>query len=104
MSHLHVKQGDTVQVLSGKDKGKQGKILAASPKEGKIIVEGINIVKKHVKPRKMGDQGGIIEVEGAFYAAKAQLVCPKCHKATRVGHKVEGDKKVRVCKKCGAAI
>jgi large subunit ribosomal protein L24 len=104
MSKLHVKQGDTVQLLSGKNKGKRGKVLAASPKEGKIIVEGVNIVKKHVKPRKMGEQGGIIEVEGAFYAAKAQLVCPKCDKPTRIGHSFVEGKKVRVCKKCGATI
>lgn len=104
MSRMGIKQGDTVKVLSGKDKNKEGKIVAVSPKEGKIIVEGVNIVKKHVKPRKMGDQGGIIEVEGAFYASKAMLVCPTCKKATRVAHKIENGKKVRVCKKCGATI
>ena len=70
---VHVKTGDTVIVMSGKDKGKKGKVLAVSPKEGKIIVEKINMVSKHVKPRKMGEQGGIIKAEGAFYAFKAQI-------------------------------
>ena len=73
MNKLHVKTGDTVVVISGKDKGKKGKVLAVSPKEGKIIVEKVNMVSKHVKPRKMGEQGGIIKAEGAFYACKAQV-------------------------------
>ena len=101
---VHVKTGDTVVVLSGKDKGKQGKILVSDPKAAKVIVEGVNVATKHQKPRKQGEEGGIIKVETPIYASKVQLVCPKCGKATRVGHKVEGDKKVRVCKKCGAEI
>ena len=101
---MHVKKDDTVLILSGDDKGKQGKVLAVSPKEGKVIVEGLNMVKKHVKPRKAGDPSGIIEAEGAMYAAKVQVVCPKCSKGTRVAHKIEGDKKVRVCKHCGAEL
>ena len=94
---VHVKSGDTVVVINGKNRGKQGKVLEVSPKEGKVIVEGINMVTKHVKPRKMGEPGGLIDVESALYASKVQLVCPKCGEATRVGHK---DSK-RVCKKCG---
>lgn len=104
---VHVKTGDTVMILSGKDKGKKGKILAVSPKEGKVIVEGCNMVSKHVKPRKMGQPGGIIQAEGALYASKVQLVCPKCGKATRVGHQVEEDgRKVRTCKQksCNATF
>lgn len=101
---VHVKTGDTVMVINGKDRGKTGKVMAVSPAEGKVIVEKVNIVKKHVKPRQMGEPGGIIEAEAALYADKVQLVCPKCGKATRVGHIVDGDKKVRVCKKCGAHI
>lgn len=107
MNKLHVKTGDTVVVLSGKDRGKQGKVLEVSPKERKVIVEGINMVTKHVKPRKMGEQGGIVKAEGAMYASKVQIVCPKCGKPTRIGHKVlEDGKKVRVCKKtgCGATL
>ena len=106
VNHIHVKTGDTVVVLSGKDKGKQGKVLEVSPKEQKVIVEGINMVTKHVKPRKMGEKGGIVKAEGAMYACKVQLVCPKCGKPTRIGHKIDGDNKHRVCKKsgCGATF
>ena len=101
---VHVKTGDTVMVINGKDRGKTGKVLQVSPSEGKVIVEGINVVKKHVKPRRMGEPGGIIEAESALYADKVQLVCPKCGKAVRVGHVINDGKKVRVCKKCGAHI
>ncbi|MDR0884215.1 MAG: 50S ribosomal protein L24 [Oscillospiraceae bacterium] len=105
MSKLHVKTGDTVQVINGKYRGKRGKVMDASPSEGKVIVEGINIVTKHVKPRKQGEQGGILKAEGALYACKVQLVCPKCGKAVRTGHTIGSKgKKVRVCKKCGAEI
>ena len=102
---VHVKTGDTVMVINGKDRGKTGKILQVSPKEGKVIVEKVNIVKKHVKPRQMGEPGGIIEAESALYADKVQLVCPKCGRPTRVGHaaKADGKKdKKRICKKCNA--
>ena len=101
---MNIKKDDKVVVLSGKDKGKEGKILSADPKALKVIVEGVNVATKHQKPRKQGEEGGIFKVETPIYASKVQLVCPKCGKATRVGHKVEGDKKVRVCKKCGAEI
>lgn len=102
---VHVKTGDTVKVLCGKDRGKEGKVLAVSPKEGKLIVEGVNLVSKHVKPRKMGEPGGILQAEAALYASKVQLVCPECKKSTRVGHSISSDgKKVRVCKKCGHSI
>lgn len=99
---VHVKSGDTVIILSGKDKGKKGKVLAVSPKEGKIIVEGCNMIKKHVKPRKMGDLRGIVDAEGAMYACKAMVVCPKCGKPTRVAHKILADgTKERLCKNSG---
>ena len=104
MNNIHVKTGDTVVVLSGKDKGKQGKVLSASPKDGMVVVEGVNIVSRHTKPRRQGEEGGIIQKEAPIYACKVQTVCPKCGKATRIAHKIEGDKKVRVCKKCGAEI
>ncbi|MBO5462800.1 MAG: 50S ribosomal protein L24 [Clostridia bacterium] len=104
MSKVHVKTGDEVIVIQGKDRGKKGKVLQVSPSEGKVIVEGVNIVSKHVKPRKMGEPGGIIKAESALYADKVQLICPKCGQATRVGHVIEDGKKFRVCKKasCGA--
>ena len=91
VNKLHVKKGDTVIVLSGKDKGKKGKVLEVSPKERKVIVENVNMVTKHVKPRKMGDQGGIVKAEGAMYACKVMLVCPKCGKPTRIAHKILND-------------
>ena len=104
MSKVHVKTGDEVIVIQGKDRGKKGKVLQVSPSEGKVIVENVNIVSKHVKPRKMGEAGGIIKAESALYADKVQLICPKCGQATRVGHVIEDGKKFRVCKKtsCGA--
>ena len=101
---LHVKKDDLVIVISGNSKGVKGKVVETSPKEGKVIVEGANIVKKHVKPRNQQEQGGIVETEGAIYASKVQIFCEKCNKPTRVAHKIEGDKKIRVCAKCGAAL
>ena len=105
MKKLAVRKGDTVIVGSGDDKGKKGKVLEVSPKEGKVIVEGVNIVSKHVRPRKQGEEGGIGKVEGAFYASKVNLYCEKCGKGVRAGHKVlEDGKKVRVCAKCGEIL
>ena len=105
MNKVHVKTGDTVIVLSGKDKGKKGTVLAVSPAERKVIVEKINMVSKHVKPRRMGEPGGIIKAEAAMYADKVQIVCPRCKKPTRIGHKVfEDGSKSRICRKCGEAL
>ena len=101
---MFVRKDDKVVVLSGRDKGKEGKVLSAMPKEDKVIVEGVSVASKHVKPKKQGEQGGIIKVETPIYASKVMVVCPKCGKPTRVAHKIEGDKKVRACKKCGAAL
>lgn len=102
---VHVKTGDTVVVLSGSQKGKKGKVMAVSPKEGKVIIEKVNLVSKHIKPRKMGEQGGIVEAEGAMYASKVQIVCPRCGKPTRIAHKIlEDGTKERICKKCGEAL
>lgn len=103
MAKLHVKKGDKVVVLSGKDKGKQGEILRAKPSEGKVVVEGVAVVKKHTKPSAQNQQGGIIEQEAAIDASNVMVVCPSCGKPSRTGHDVdEKGKKVRVCKKCGA--
>ena len=101
---MNIRKDDKVVVISGKDKGKEGKVLVSNPKAGKLIVEGVNVATKHQKPRKQGEEGGIIKVETPIYAAKVQLVCPKCGKPTRVGHKIVDGKKSRVCKKCGAEI
>ena len=101
---MKIKKGDTVQVLSGNDKGKTGEVMSVIPKTNKVIIKGVNIRKKHVKPRKQGEEGGIISVECAIPAAKVNVVCSKCGKATRIGYVMEKDEKVRVCKKCGAKL
>ena len=101
---MKIKKNDTVVVLSGKDKGKQGKVLGTVPAERKVVVEGINMVTCHVKPRKQGETGGIVQREAAMYASKVQVVCPKCNKGTRIAHKIENGKKTRVCKHCGAEL
>ena len=101
---MNIKKGDTVVVLAGKDKGKQGKVLGTVPGSLKVVVEGINMVTCHVKPRKQGETGGIVQREAAMYASKVQVVCPKCNKGTRIAHKIENGKKSRVCKHCGAEL
>lgn len=101
---MNIKKDDKVIVLSGKDKGKEGKVMSADPKGLKVTVEGVNVATKHQKAQKQGQEGGIIKMETPIYACKVMLVCPKCGKPTRVAHKLDGDKKVRVCKKCGAEI
>ena len=101
---MNIKKNDTVIVLSGKDKGKKGKVLEAMPKENKVVVEGVNVATCHTKPRKQGETGGIVKRETPIRTCKVALYCEKCGKGVRVGHKIEGDKKVRVCRKCGAEI
>ena len=101
MAKMHIKKGDTVVVLSGDDKGVQGEVIAVSREEGKVIVKGANIIHKHVKPRKQGESGGIIDAEGAIYASKVALYCSDCKKGVRVHHNVVDGKKIRVCAKCG---
>ena len=105
MANMKIKKGDTVVVLSGKDKGKQGKVQAVMPADRKVVVEGINIVTCHTKPRRQGETGGIIEREGALRACKVMKVCPKCNKPTRPAHKfTEDGKKLTVCKHCGETL
>ena len=101
---MKIKKGDTVQVLSGNDKGKTGEVLEIIPKTSRVIVKGVNIRKKHVKPKKQGEEGGIIPIECSIHSSKVNVVCPKCNKATKVAIKKEGKEKTRVCKKCGATI
>ena len=109
-ANLFVKTGDTVMVMSGEDKGKTGKVQKAFPATGKIVVEGVAMVKKHQKPRGQGMQGGIIDQEAAIPVCKVMLVCPKCKKPTRVGYTfADGEGKLsrrkhRVCKKCKAVF
>jgi len=101
---MKLKQGDNVIVLSGNDKGKTGEILEIIPSTQKVIVKGVNIRKKHVKPRKAGEEGGIIPSEYPIHSSKVNVVCPKCGKASKIGYVIEDGKKVRVCKKCGAKL
>jgi len=105
---VHVKKGDNVIVISGKYKGKQGKVLTVLPRDGKVVIEGVNIIKRHVRPNPQLRQGGIITQEAPIFSSKVMLVCPKCNQPTRIGHRFiqEGDKevKVRTCKKCGEII
>ena len=105
MKKSHVRKGDTVAVISGADKGKKGKVLVVDPTAGRVLVEGINMVTRHVRPRGANDKGGRMEKEGWMYAAKVMPICPSCKKATRNGYTFAKDgAKQRVCKKCGKKL
>ena len=101
---LNIKKGDNVLVIAGKDKGKSGKVLVAMPADNSVVVAGVNIIAKHKKARSANDKGGIIKKEGKIDASNVQIICPACNKATRVNHKVDGENKIRECKKCGANL
>lgn len=101
---LKVRRGDTVRVLRGRDRGKKGKILSVIPKENRVIVEGINMVHKHVRPRRTGESGQRVEAPAPITVANVQLVCPQCKQGTRVSIRREGDTRERICKKCQAVI
>ncbi len=103
---LRIKKGDTAIVLSGKNKGKSGRVLSVLPSKERVIIEGLNIVKKHMKPSKKHTQGGIIEKEAPMHISNVMLMCPKCSKPTRIGNTVfdDGGKKLRTCKKCKEVI
>ena len=104
MKKLHIKKGDTVYVNAGNDKGKTGKVLSVNPDKDRVIVEGVNMVKKHTKPNSKQPQGGIIEQEAGIHISNLQLIDPKSGKPTRVGYKMVDDKKVRYAKKSGEEI
>lgn len=101
---MNIKKNDTVLVLSGKEKGKKGQVYRVMPDENRALVEKLNIVKRHTRPTATNRQGGIIEKEAPIHVSNLMLVCGKCNKPTRVSHSFEGDKKVRVCKKCGSPL
>ena len=102
---LHVKKGDNVMVIAGKDKGKKGKVLKVFPKDNFVVVEGVNIVHRHTKPTQQLPQGGIIENEGKIHASNVQMICPRCNSTARISKKfLEDGKKVRYCKKCGEIV
>ena len=101
---MKIKKGDTVKVIAGKDKGKEGKVILVDQKNGRVVVEGINMVTKHVKPRKQGESGGIVKAEAPINACKVSVYCPKCKKGVRTKIRIEDDKKIRVCAKCGEEL
>ncbi len=101
---LNVHRGDRVKVISGKDAGKEGKVLRAYPEKQRVVVEGVNKVKKHTRPTQKQPQGGILEIEGTIHVSNVMLVCPNCGEPTRVGHSREGGVRLRVCKRCGKQI
>lgn len=97
---MKIKKGDTVLIIKGKDRGKSGVVIKALPKKNKVIVEGLNLVKKHLKPKRAGEKGQIVSIPAPLDVAKVKLICPKCKKPTRVGYEFQNDKKFRKCKKC----
>ncbi|MGB9706844.1 MAG: 50S ribosomal protein L24 [Microgenomates group bacterium] len=101
---MKLKKGDEVIIIAGKDKGRKGKIEKVFPKKGSVLIPGMNIVKKHVKPRKEGEKGGIVEIAKPIDVSKVALLCPKCGKPTRIGYLITKDTKERICKKCKQAI
>jgi len=101
---MKIKKGDQILIINGKDKGEKGKVLKVMPKENKVVVEGLNLRKKHVKPKKKGESGQVVEFPAPMDASNLKLICPGCGDPTRVGYRVEENNKVRVCKKCGQEI
>ncbi len=101
---MRVKKNDTVLIISGKYRGRKGKILKAFPKKDKVLIEGINLRKKHQKPKKTGDKGQIIGIPAPIHVSNVKIICPKCKKATRIGYRIEGGEKYRICKKCDKTI
>jgi len=101
---MKIRKGDTVLIISGKDRGKRGKVLEVLPKENRLLVEGVNLRKKHQRPKKSGEKGQIVTMPSFISISNVKLICSKCGKATRVGYKIEKEVKVRICKKCGQEI
>ena len=101
---MKIIKGDTVLVIAGKDKGKTGKVFKSLPKDGGVIIEGVNIRKKSVRPKREGEKGQIVPIPALLDISNIKLICPKCGKAVRIGYKLEGKEKNRICKKCGQKI
>lgn len=101
---MDIKRGDNVKMITGKDRSKTGKVSAVMPSADKVVVEGLNLIKRHLRARKEGQKGQILSKPNPVSVSNVMLVCPKCGKPTRVGHKTVGESKVRVCKKCGSEI
>jgi len=101
---MKIKKGDRVLIVKGKDRGREGKVIKALPREGKVVVEGLNIIKKHIKSVRTGEKGQIVEIPAPLPVSNVKLICPKCKKPTRVGYKITNDTKYRICKKCHQEI
>src|SRR5258708_2025803 len=101
---MKIKKGDNVKIISGKDRGKIAKVIRVSPDEERIVVEGVNMRKKHRRPRQDGKKGEIIHIAGTMHVSNVMIVCSKCGKPARIGYRVEGDTKQRICKKCGSDL
>jgi large subunit ribosomal protein L24 len=101
---MKIKTNDNVKVISGKDSGKKGKVIQVFPREEKIVIEGVNMMKKSMKANKKGEKGQVIELAGPLHMSKVALVCPKCSQETRVGYKTDGSDKKRICRKCKELI
>lgn len=101
---MKIKKGDKVKILSGKDRGKDGKVIRVNPKEERLVVDGLNLIKKHQKSKRRGQKGERVTIPAAIDASNVQLICPKCGKSVRIGYKMINEKKVRICKKCQAEI
>ena len=101
---MKIRKNDQVLIISGKDRGKRGKVLKVLPKEERVIIEGINIKKKSVRPKRSGEKGQIVEVPAPLHVSNVKIICSKCGKAVRIGYKVEAGKKYRICKKCKQEI
>lgn len=101
---MKIKKGDNVLIIKGKDRGKVGKVIKALPKENKVVIEGLNLIKKHIKPRRQGEKGKIVEIPRPISISNVKLICSNCNKPTRVGYKFENETKYRYCKKCKQLI
>ena len=102
---MRIRKNDTVIVRSGKDRGKRGRVLRVIADKNRLVVEGVNLIKRHTRPNPQKNiKGGIVEREGALHASNVQLVCPECGKLTRIGHRIDGDRKVRICRKCEGVV
>lgn len=101
---MKIKKGDTVLIISGKDRGRKGKVLEVFPQDGRLVVEGINLVKKHRRPRQEKEKGQVIELAKPIDASNVKIVCPKCGRASRLGYRLTKEGKYRICKKCGQEI
>lgn len=104
MIKFKIKKGDTVVMRSGKDRGKSGKVLHVSPTRGRVAVDGVNLVKKHVRPRRQGEKGELVSVPRTVPLGAVALFCTKCNRGVKVGMKIEGDTRTRVCRRCGSTL